>query len=206
MNVSIGSFAVQPVGLSVGLGVLASFYLFRTRAVREGLSPQASAVLHLGATLGAVLGSRLPAASEGKLFDPPSEWILSPTFALLGALLAIEYLRMRMRLDRGAVFDSLALAAMPLLALVGLALALEGHTYEFLPCLLPLTSMALFALPFRKPGLFGADALFTLAVGSIARGVLGGPAAEVFGVAEPYALAGVALVGAAVVAVGVFRS
>ena len=205
MNVSIGGFAVQPIGLSIGLGVLASFYFFRARAVSEALSAQAGAALHLAATLGALLGARLPAAAEGRLFEPPSEWILSPSIGLLGAVVATDYLRMRMKLDHGTVLDLFAVAAAPLLIVLGIALALAGLSIELLPCLLPLGALVFLAKPDRRPGLMGAVALAQLALGALLRHGFGGPSADVFGVSEPLALAAVASIAAAVAGAGVAR-
>jgi hypothetical protein len=202
---AFGGFTIHPVGLSIGLGVLASFYLFRSRASREGLGPQAGAALHLAATLGALIGSRLPAASEGRLFEPPADWILSPSFALLGALLATDYLRMRMKLDRGAVLDLMATAAAPLLVFLGVALAMMGLSVELVPCLLPLGALVFLAKPDRRPGVMGATMLAHLALGAILRHAFGGPSAEVFGVAEPIALAAVALLAAVVAGASVVR-
>jgi hypothetical protein len=206
MSFAFGGFTVHPVGLSIGLGVLASFYLFRARAVREGLSAQAGAALHLAATLGGLLGSRLPAASEGRLFEPPGEWILSPSFGLLGALLATDYLRMRMKLERGAVLDLMAVAAAPLLVFVGIALAMMDLSIELLPCLLPLGALVFLAKPDRRPGLMGAVMLAHLALGAVLRHAFGGPSAEVLGIAEPIWLAAFALLGAAVAGARVARS
>jgi hypothetical protein len=205
MSFAFGGFTVHPVGLSVGLGVLVSFYLVRARAVREGLGVQAGAALHLAATLGGLLGSRLPAAAEGRLFEPPGEWILSPSFGLLGALLAVDYLRMRMKLERGAVLDVMGVAAAPLLVFVGVALALMGLSIELVPCLLPLGALVFLAKPDRRPGVMGATMLAHLALGAVLRHAFGGPSAQVFGVAEPLALAGVALLAAVVVGAGVAR-
>jgi hypothetical protein len=205
MSFAFGGFTVHPVGLSVGLGVLASFYVFRVRAVREGLGAPAGAALHLAATLGGLLGSRLPAASEGRLFEPPGEWILSPSFALFGVLLATDYLRMRMKLDRGVVVDLMAVAAAPLLVFVGIALALADLTIELVPCLLPLGALVFLAKPDRRPGVMGATMLAHLALGALLRQGFGGPSAQVFGVDEPLALAGVALLGAVVAGAGVAR-
>lgn len=205
MSITLGAFTVHPVGLSIGLGVLASFYLFRARAVREGLSPQAGASLHLAATLGGLLGSRLPAAPEGRLFEPPSEWILSPSFGLLGALLAADYMRMRMSLDRGAALDLMALAAAPLLVFLGVALATQGLSIELLPCLLPLGALLFLLRPERRPGLLGAVTLAHLALGALLRYGFGGPSAEALGAPEPLLLAAFSLLAAAVVGARVAR-
>lgn len=205
MSFVFAGFTVHAVGLAIGLGVLASFYLFRARAVREGLSAAAGAALHLAATLGGLLGSRLPAAAEGRLFEPLGEWILSPSFGLLGALVATDYLRMRMRLERGAVLDLFAIATAPLLVFLGIALAMLELSIELLPCLLPLGALVFLAKPDRRPGLLGAVMLAQLGLGALLRHAFGGPSAEVFGAPEPLLLGAFALLAAGVAGAGVAR-
>lgn len=197
-TIAIGDFAIHPIGAAIAFGVLASYYLARAVGERWELSRPLVSFIHLSALLGAVIGARMPAASEGRFFEPPGQWALSPSFGLLGAILLIEFARFRLQCAarRSDTYDLITLAAAPLFVFLSIACLVLGFYSELIVTLMPLLPLALRLSPRLTPkrGQLALLAFSLLALGAFLRLALPAESGHAVGLPEPALLGMVAVV------------
>src|SRR5690554_388752 len=191
-GIRIGALTIHPLGAAIALGVLASYYLARFTGMRREIPRAHVSFIHLSALLGAVFGARMPSAAEGRFFEPPGQWTLSPSFALLGAFALIEFARFRLQgaVKRGEAYDLVVIAAAPLFVFLSFASMYLGFWSELIITLPPLLSLAILRRSGSPRGQVSALAFALLALGAFLRLALPGDTARALDLPEP-ALLGV---------------
>lgn len=199
-GIQIGTLTLHPLGAAIALGVLSSYYLARFVGLRRELPRGVISFLHLSALLGAVIGARMPSAAEGRFFEPPGQWTLSPSFGLLGAFALIEFARFRLQgqehqPSRGESYDLIAIAAAPLFIFLSIACLYLGYASELIITLPPV--IALITLFIRSqsatPAQRSALAFALLGLGAFIRLALPAAPARALDLPEPALLGLVAL-------------